>query len=78
MKEYICKNCGFVGKPKKQAQGNIIIEIILWFLLIIPGLVYSFWRILTKQPVCPKCKSLDIIPVDTPQGQTLFNKQKNK
>ena len=44
MKQMICTKCGHVGKPKKKVKGSIFIEIILWLMLIVPGLIYSIWK----------------------------------
>ncbi len=75
--EKVCKSCGFVGKPKTYTKGSIFIEIILWLFLIVPGLVYTIWRLTTREKVCPKCGSRDIIPLDSPVGQELLKKSIN-
>ena len=69
---YICTVCGYLGKPKNNTKGSFIIEVVLWLFLIIPGLLYSLWRITNKYRGCPKCKSTAIIPIDTPNGQALY------
>lgn len=74
-KESVCTNCGFVGKPGKETKGSILIEIILWFFFILPGLIYSLWRLSTRKPVCPKCKQQTMIPTDTPKGQQLMSQK---
>lgn len=71
--EVICKVCGYVGKPKTQMKGSTLIGLLLLFLFVIPWLVYDLWRQSTKKDVCAKCKSPEIIPVDTPEGQKLLN-----
>lgn len=70
-REMICSNCGFTGNPKKKVRGSIFIELILWLALIVPGLVYSIWRLTTKQSACPKCGALYMIPLDSPRGKKL-------
>lgn len=67
----ICTTCGNQGKPATRTKGNIFFEIILWLFFIIPGLLYSIWRLTTKEKVCPKCKNPTMIPLDSPQGQKL-------
>ena len=46
-KEFICASCGSPGKPKNAIKGSIVVEIILWFSFLIPGLIYSIWRLTT-------------------------------
>jgi hypothetical protein len=68
----ICTTCGYIGNPKSQVKGSFGVELILWLLFIIPGLIYSMWRITSQQKVCPACKNPTLIPVTTPKGQELL------
>jgi Sel1 repeat len=70
----ICQNCGTRGEPKTITKGSIWIEIILWLCLIVPGLIYSIWRLTTRQKGCPSCGQVSMIPVNTPIGRTLVEK----
>jgi len=74
--EHICTTCGYIGKPKKFKRGSVIIELILWLFLVIPGFVYSLWRLSGKYMGCPKCKDKLMIPTDTPNGKKLVAKQR--
>ena len=62
----VCKNCGFTGLPYRKTKGSLLLEIVCWLLLIIPGIIYSFWRITTRHDACPSCHSSDLIPIDSP------------
>jgi len=70
--EQICTNCGFKGKPKKNTKGSIAIEIVLWLAFIIPGLIYSIWRMTTKYYACPKCSATNMVALDSPRGKKLI------
>lgn len=70
----ICQNCGSRGQPKKIIKGSIFIELILWLCLIIPGLIYSIWRLTTRQDGCPSCGQPGMINVTTPHGRLLVEK----
>jgi hypothetical protein len=72
----ICKECGYVGLPVKKLKGSIWTEIILWLGFLIPGLIYSIWRLTTKHKACKKCGSPSVIPVDSPIGQKLLKEIK--
>lgn len=63
-----CPNCGFIGAPVKYTRGSFWIEIILWLCFLVPGLIYSVWRLTTKSIVCPRCKYNNIIPFVKPDG----------
>lgn len=68
----ICPNCGHVGAPKTHTQGSTFIELILWLCFLIPGLIYSAWRLTSRQKVCRKCGASNLVPTDTPRGGKLL------
>ena len=70
----ICTNCYYQGKGKANTRGSFVIEIILWLFFIIPGLIYTVWRLTTKAKVCPKCGQNTLIPEDSPRGIELAKK----
>jgi hypothetical protein len=43
-------------------------EVVLWLLLIVPGLMYSLWRLTTRAKVCPKCGAPYMIPTNSPKA----------
>lgn len=61
-----CKSCGHSGSSRIRTQGSIAIEIVLWICFIVPGVIYSIWRMTTKRPVCESCGSNDLVPPDSP------------
>jgi len=67
-KELICTTCEHVGQPRRQTPGSFVIEVVLWTLLIVPGLVYSLWRLSAKRNVCVACGSAQLVPADSPAG----------
>jgi hypothetical protein len=71
-KQIICSDCGTVGTAKSEMKGSIVLELILWLLMILPGLLYSLWRLTTKAQVCRSCGSKNLIPVETPKGRALM------
>jgi hypothetical protein len=70
----VCTTCHFIGNPKKITKGSFFIELILYLFMIVPGLIYSIWRLTTKQLVCPACKNPTMIPITTPVGKELIEK----
>lgn len=75
--EYICTSCGNLIKPKTQTKGSFWMEVLLWMLFILPGLLYSLTRLGNKVYVCPICGKDTVIPTNTPVGQKLL-KEYNK
>lgn len=71
----ICQNCGTRGEPNTVTRGSITMEVVLWICFIIPGLIYSVWRLTTRQPGCPSCGQASMIGVDTPKGRQLIENQ---
>ena len=59
-----CKKCGNVGPTKGIMKGSFAIELVLWLFFLLPGLVYSIWRLTTKGRGCSVCGSDDVIPAN--------------
>ncbi len=75
-KQSVCSSCGTVGNTKKVTKGSFFIEIILWIFFIIPGLIYTIWRLTSRYNSCAVCNSTNLVPVDSPVGQKLINQNK--
>lgn len=75
-KAKICTNCGSIKKPALKTPGSILIEIVLWLCLIVPGIVYSLWRHSARTWICADCRQDSLVPINTPKGQELL-KNKN-
>jgi hypothetical protein len=67
----ICSACGTRGESKTHTRGSFAIELILWLCFIIPGLIYSVWRLTSRRKVCRACGSSDLVPVNSPRGRKL-------
>jgi hypothetical protein len=70
----ICRNCGYVGKSATRTKGSIVIELFTWILFILPGIIYSLWRLTTREQVCRKCGSTTIVPTNSPIGSEMLHK----
>ena len=53
-------------------KGSHVLEKMLWCFLILPGIIYSTWRLITKENVCPTCSSFAVFPINSIPGQKLF------
>ena len=73
-KEKVCGNCEHVGTPKKFTKGSFMIEIVLWCMFIIPGLIYSLWRVSSRVDACRKCNSTSLVPTDSPTGRRIIKR----
>lgn len=69
MAEIVCTSCGYVGEPKTITKGSMAVELVLWLLLIVPGLIYSVWRLTSRHEGCPSCGQTALIPVESPMGK---------
>ena len=61
-----CSTCGHEGPTKLKTKGTIWIEIVLWLCFIVPGIVYSLWRMTTKQKVCTQCGFTALLHTQSP------------
>ena len=69
----VCTACGHLGTPKTHTEGSILIEIILWCTFLVPGLLYSLWRMTSgRKIVCEKCGNSTLVPKDSPMGRKIL------
>jgi hypothetical protein len=68
---WICESCGRTApRPRAIKNGSPIIEIILWLAFILPGVIYSIWRITTVHSACIYCSG-KVIQTNSPRGISL-------
>ena len=67
--DYYCTACGSFVRSQTITNGSFATELILWLFFLLPGLIYSCWRLTTRHEGCPECGSPDIIPSHTPRAQ---------
>lgn len=77
-KTLICSQCGFVGSPKSGTKGSLMVEIVLWCFLLLPGFIYSIWRSSSRHSMCPKCKNSNLIPIDAPRARKIMEESMTK
>lgn len=61
-----CMTCGTDAPPKQIVKGHILIELILWLCFLVPGLIYSIWRMSSKYEACSACGAATLVPLDAP------------
>jgi hypothetical protein len=66
-----CTVCGTEGQPRSHTRGSIGIELLLWLCLLLPGLLYSLWRLTTRRDVCGACGSERLVPADSPVAKQM-------
>ncbi len=71
-----CPSCGFVGPSKKIIPGSMGTGLVLWLLMLIPGMIYSLWRLAAAYSGCPTCKGKGLIPADSPMARKFLETPK--
>lgn len=74
----LCTQCHNIDYPKKKTKGHILIELILWLSFILPGIVYSFWRLATRHDVCCDCESANIIPTNSKRAIQILKNESDR
>lgn len=69
---FVCTRCGTVGRLRTRTKGSFLIEVMLWLAFIVPGVLYSLWRLTTRARVCAACGSDALVPVNSPAGQRII------
>ena len=75
MKSHVCTVCKSDMKPKRQMPGSILIELVLWCFFLIPGLIYSLWRISSAKKACPCCGAFTFVKSNTDVGKDLIKQR---
>lgn len=73
--DYICPDCGAIGRAERKIRGSAAIERLLWYTLLLPGPLYSYWRRSGDKFECASCKSTFVVPLDSKLGEVML---KNK
>lgn len=76
--EMVCTNCGSLVSPQSKTPGSFWIELLLWLFFIVPGVIYSVWRLSSVRKECPKCGGRNLVPSDTPVGMRLLGIQTSR
>lgn len=67
-KPMFCQACGHEGPTKQITKGSTAIELILWLLFLVPGLIYSIWRHNSRTAGCEVCGATTLIPPNSPMA----------
>src|SRR5579862_4874691 len=67
-----CLDCGTTDWPKTETPGSFFIEVILWLCFLVPGVIYSVWRLAARYSGCSACGSKRIVPVNSPVAQKMI------
>jgi hypothetical protein len=70
----VCPQCGTTGEPRTYTKGSILVELMLWFLFLLPGLLYSIWRLASRYRGCPACEAPNMIPSTSPRAAALLRR----
>ncbi len=67
--QLVCTNYGHVGDTTKVTKGHFALEVVLWLCFLVPGFIYSIWRLTTRHGACPVCGDLNLLPTSAPMAQ---------
>lgn len=67
--DLVCTECGHIGGTKTVTKGRFALEVILWLCFLVPGLIYSIWRLTTRHEACPVCGNSRLLPRSSPMAQ---------
>jgi hypothetical protein len=72
-KRRICQECGDIGIPEKHMPGSLLLQIVLFLFWLLPGIIYTIYRIAATKTICPSCKTTEpMLPLNSPRGKKLF------
>jgi hypothetical protein len=68
-KKKYCTLCGTVDYPRRLTKGSLLIEVVLWLCFLVPGLLYSLWRMTSRYDGCRTCNAAAVVPLTSPVGR---------
>lgn len=72
---WYCTTCGAqTNRPVWVVNGSFATEVLLWLLMVLPGVLYSVWRITTKTQCCKQCRKATLIPIDSPVARAAIDR----
>jgi hypothetical protein len=72
---YVCTVChSSFGSPKTVMPGSATVELLLYCLLFVPGLLYASYRLDNLRKVCPNCGAPEFVGTDTPRGLAILGR----
>ncbi len=60
-RKYLCMECGCQRDPIQAKRGFLVVELFMWLLYILPGVIYSIWRRVRTQQICSNCRTPSIV-----------------
>jgi len=69
--KYICIDCHAQMVPLNIAPGSFFLEVLLWLFFLVPGIIYSLWRLTSKHKACSVCRGKRLVPLNSKEGQVL-------
>ncbi|MBP8100953.1 MAG: hypothetical protein KAY54_03630 [Burkholderiaceae bacterium] len=73
----VCTQCGQHGPAKSHTRGTMALELALWLMFILPGIIYSLWRLSTRANVCASCGSAALVAPESPAGRRMLREDQN-
>ena len=67
----VCTRCLSSGAARKITPGSILIEVVAWLFFLVPGLVYSLWRLSARYTGCATCGAREVVPAGSPAAARL-------
>ena len=64
-----CPSCDSFTSGKKETRGHFALEVLLWLCFLLPGFIYSIWRLSSKHMTCSQCGASNLIAFNSPKAK---------
>lgn len=70
----VCAACKDPVLPTVRPQPSVLVTIALFFMAVVPALLYLIWHELQKRSAvaCPSCGRSDLVPIDSTAGREIL------
>lgn len=71
----LCVRCLETGIPVRVTPGQFSLEVLLWLFFLLPGLLYSLWRVTQRHEACHRCGGKELVPPDSQRARRLASSE---
>lgn len=83
MTQKVCTSCGYEGEAINQCKESFMLDALVWLVtvslifmtalvpLIVVPIAWTVYHIINFKSKCPKCESLDMVPMDSARAKAI-------
>lgn len=71
--QWFCTSCGAQTNPVSLSGFNVWVFLILCLIMVLPGVLYAVYWIVSGKSGCPQCRQATLIPLTSPVARAALS-----